>query len=596
MEIFKDSQENTKVNFDIKYNEIIFNQVTYNPKKDLLSQNIKNDSSSQTQDNSLSNHTSEALNGNFIKSIVLLSDKKININDIYNEEGDTLLHLACKYLNFNVIRTLVEKFDADINIKNLNNQTPFYMVCDTKDYEPEIISYFFKQKNINFDIEDRKGINPLILSIKNKNMNLFYALCSIGCDLNHKDVEFHDIYYYAIKYDNLPALQYLLKYSQVDLFSTNNNLTPILVTSQGNRCCKYLFKYHYYKVINGITQPLSKESYKKEEFNLFNYELVNTCYNQMKANFIVAFFKILFSKNKYNFRLYNIKFLFLHLVLRKTFTDHAFRRFSFIYYCFILFLYTYFYIDFRQFIFNFSDIISLVTSIICVILCYYLLMKRTHRKIEGFYNKYFNFSYDKKKDSLLGICEDSLKNDILNLPGTGEACARCLMKKTRNIQHCNKCDLCVKNYFFHSNLLGICINSDNALNYSLLNFIFAIKLFTFISLLYSLTIEYKMKYISFSFYKFIGVIIGGNLILKLFGIFLFINGFICLGISITTFLCVGYSSSYYLSYKHHLIPYGRVLQRKIYGNFVDYLAPIVNLVGVPNFYRNIIYRRDIEYV
>ena len=180
MEIFKDSPENTKVNFDIKYNEIIFNQVTYNPKKDLLAQNIKNDSSSQTQDNSLSNHNSEALNGNFIKSIVLLSDKKININDIYNEEGDTLLHLACKYLNFNVIRTLVEKFDADINIKNLNNQTPFYMVCDTKDYEPEIISYFFKQKNINFDIEDRKGINPLILSIKNKNMNLFYALCSIG--------------------------------------------------------------------------------------------------------------------------------------------------------------------------------------------------------------------------------------------------------------------------------------------------------------------------------------------------------------------------------------------------------------------------------
>ena len=43
MEIFKDSPENTKVNFDIKYNEIIFNQVTYNPKKDLLAQNTKND-------------------------------------------------------------------------------------------------------------------------------------------------------------------------------------------------------------------------------------------------------------------------------------------------------------------------------------------------------------------------------------------------------------------------------------------------------------------------------------------------------------------------------------------------------------------------
>ena len=111
----------------------------------------------------------------------------------------------------------------------------------------------------------------------------------------------------------------------------------------------------------------------------------------MKHNFIISFFKIIFSNNKLYFKLYNVKFLFLHLVLRKTFTDHAFRRFSFIYYCFILFLYTYFYIDFRQFLFNFSDITSLITSIICVILCYYLLMQKTQRKIKGFYNKFFTF-------------------------------------------------------------------------------------------------------------------------------------------------------------------------------------------------------------
>ena len=511
MEIFKDSSDLSTNNYDIKYNQIIFNQVNYNPKRDLLSIKSKNDINDENQ---IKDYKIEILNGDFIQSIVLLSEHKINITDTYNEDGDTILHLACKYMNFNVIRTLVEKFNANINLQNLNNQTPFYLVCDTKYFEQEIISYFFKQKDLNYEIEDKNGINPLLLSIKNHNMNLFYALCSIGCDLNHKDIEYHDIYYYAIKYDNLPALQYLLKYSQVDLFSSNNNLTPILIKSQGNKCCKYLFKYHYHKVINGITEPLNKGNYKKEEFNLF----------------------------------------------------------------------------------NFSDITSLITSIICVILCYYLLMQKTQRKIKGFYNKFFNFSYDKKKDSLLGICEDSLKNNILNLPGTGEACALCLTKKTRNIQHCNKCDLCVRNYFFHSNLLGICINSDNALIYSLLNFIFAMKLFTFISLLYSLTIESEKLYVSFSFYKFIGVIIGGNMLMKLFAIFLFINGFICLGISLTTFLCIGYNASYYLIFKQHIIPYGRILQRKIYGNIVDYLAPIINLVSVPTFFKNLIYKSQIEYV
>ena len=215
MEIFKDSPDSSNSNYDSKYNQIIYNQVNYNPKNDLRSNNQEKETSSENQnhDNS-SSINQEVLNGNFIKSIVFLYENKISINDIYNEEGDTLLHLACKFSDFNVIKTLIEKFGADINKPNNNNITPFYIVCDTRDYEQEIISYFFKQKNINYDIQDKKGINPLILSIKNKNMNLFYALCSIGCDLNHKDNEFHDIYYYAIKYDNLPALQYLLKFSQ----------------------------------------------------------------------------------------------------------------------------------------------------------------------------------------------------------------------------------------------------------------------------------------------------------------------------------------------------------------------------------------------
>ena len=53
---------------------------------------------------------------------------------------------------------------------------------------------------------DSNGINPLLLSIKNKNINLFYTLCSMDCDLNHKDKEFHDVYCYPLKYDNLPVL------------------------------------------------------------------------------------------------------------------------------------------------------------------------------------------------------------------------------------------------------------------------------------------------------------------------------------------------------------------------------------------------------
>ena len=71
--------------------------------------------------------------------------------------------------------------------------------------------------------------------------------------------------------------------------------------------------------------------------------------------------------------------------------------------------------------------------------------------------KYLN---DKKSDNILGICENEYKNNILELQGYGEDYPSCLIKKKRNVQHCNRCDCSVKDFYFHSNLLGICINRD----------------------------------------------------------------------------------------------------------------------------------------
>jgi hypothetical protein len=208
----------------------------------------------------------------------------------------------------------------------------------------------------------------------------------------------------------------------------------------------------------------------------------------------------------------------------------------------------------------------------------------------------FNFAYDKKRDSILGICQNAYINNILELPATSEDCPRCLIKKNKNVQHCNRCDRCVNDFYFHSNLLGICINSENALYYSLLNIIFAFKEFSFICLIYNILIQNPKFYWGFSFYKFIFVLVEASMIVKLFSIILFINGVICLGIGLSTFLCIGYDVNYYLAYKVHKIAYGREVQRKIFGHFIDYLAPIVNTVGVLEFFKNIIKRKDTEFL
>ena len=71
---------------------------------------------------------------------------------------------------------------------------------------------------------------------------------------------------------------------------------------------------------------------------------------------------------------------------------------------------------------------------------------------------------------------------------------------------------------------------------------------------------------------------------------------ICLGIGLSVLLYIRYNMSYYLSYRSHKIPNGRVVQRKMFGIFIDYLAPIVNMIGVPEFCQNLLRRKNIEYV
>ena len=296
------------------YSKLLSNQISSESDKNLPTANEENSANEQID------HKSEALRGNFMPSIILLDEKKLDIDEPINEKGDTLLHLACKYVNTDVAKTLIENFEADINIKNKANKTPFYFLCkNKKNDDPFLFSYFIQKRRLNIDIEDCQGITPLICSIKSKNLNMFYTLISLGSDLKHKDKEFRDVYYYAIKYDNLNVLKYLLKHSGIDLFSSINNLTPILITSKGSRCCKYLFKYHYDKVINGISEPLDKANYPQEKLNLFNYELIVTSYKQNRMNCFKNCIEIL--KSDFTYKLYNMYFIFINYFIKKSFKN-----------------------------------------------------------------------------------------------------------------------------------------------------------------------------------------------------------------------------------------------------------------------------------
>ena len=96
-------------------------------------------------------------------------------------------------------------------------------------------------------------------------------------------------------------------------------------------------------------------------------------------------------------------------------------------------------------------------------------------------------------------------------------------------------------------------------------------------------------------YKILWVFYEGNLLIKLFLIFLFVSAINEICSFITVILCYGYNSSYYLLFRNYKIPYGKLVQRKIFGNFVDYLVPNINLVRFFEFLQNLFKNKELQY-
>ena len=594
MELFPENEYKTEIstkNEEI-YMTLISNQISS------TSENTKLNSNNEEKNNKNAfEHRIEAIKGNFKPSIVLLDEKKMDVNEPINEKEDTLLHLACKFVDINAVKTLIEEFDADLNAKNKSNKTPFYFLCKNKNkHDPFLFSYFIQRRKLNIDLEDSRGITPLFCSIKSQNLNVFYTLISLGCDLKHKDKENRDIYYYAIKYDNLPVLKYLLKHSGINLFSSINNLSTILITSKGSRCCKYLFKYHYKKIINEISEPLNKTNYPENKFNLFNYDLIMTCYKQNKMNYLKNFCNI-FSKNL-TYKVYNMIFINKFLI-KKYLNEKGRRRFSIFYIICLLSVQLLFYSLSRNLLKGFlyktiNDAFQLFTTLLGIFFSFRLFVSLKPENINGFFHKAFDPTYEKKSESILGVCENAYLNHIYELPSSGEDCPICLVQKNKNIQHCNICNKCVNDFYFHSFYYGICINRDNAIIYCMLNLILVIKQFSLLCILgNNIKIFYCFGNI---FYSFCRILIYGNIIFKFCGFYLFVSSFVILGKILSVLICVGTNSSYYLVYRSHEISYGKIVPRKVYDVVIDYLAPILNSFNFSGFFSNILIRKQLENV
>jgi ankyrin repeat protein len=111
--------------------------------------------------------------GNINVLIYLLGQKGIN-GDIKSCFCYTLLHEACRNINklpLDIFKLLIETIGCDVNVQNKYDDTPIHRAIDN--FNPDeggdikALAYLIDQKNVNFNIKDKKGRNSLHLACTN---------------------------------------------------------------------------------------------------------------------------------------------------------------------------------------------------------------------------------------------------------------------------------------------------------------------------------------------------------------------------------------------------------------------------------------------
>ena len=427
----------------------------------------------------------ECMKRNLMPAILMLEEKKINVDDEVNDlNGNTLLHYAAIYNYYNVIRCLIEIYHADINKINKNGYTPFFLIVSNLDRNIFNFQYYVKLKNINYDIKDKNGLSILIHSILTDFTYAFLYFSYEGLIekyVNEKNT--NSLIYYSIINNNKFALVYLLNKKNLNIndsyFNNTAVLSDILITNKYNSITKFLVKYYTDDIELNSIHTCKKGVLNFPFYNLFNYELLNTLYFYKTKNFfkfLIALFKkstdkfnnesskVLLDENLvnndigYKYKIVNLKYMIYDLILP-----------------------------------NVSPIIKMVIFLIYLCALYFGTKDKLYLNL--FYNEYINtgkylifyrtFSLlllyilfvwlFYSNDSILSN-DKEIEPDIVNiinngnvidLPNISEICPACGTRKDLSDSHCFRCKGCFSKRFFHSNLFQICITKKNIIKYLL---------------------------------------------------------------------------------------------------------------------------------
>ena len=421
----------------------------------------------------------EALKGNFMPAMIMLEQKKINVNDIVDPiKQETLLHLAGRFGYFNVMRTLIETFNADINRKNVNGHTLLFLIVSTNNGNLVHFYYLINRPNLEIDIVDKLGMSPLSHSIMTNFHFPFLYFINAGLLNKIRDIYGNQVIYFAITNENKFAFSYLLHNKKFDVnskyFNNSQTLADILITNQNNSITKYIVKYYWNEVdLNSIIN-CRKNILSYNTYNIYNYELLNTLYYFKTRNYL-EFISSIFKRNNidrdkkllnnnnnqilkennfgYHYKYINLRMMFYNLILPVISPLYKF-LFVFIYFSFLYFITNENNNPQNENPRNHNYKYELSSYTLLNIITILLFISKTN-------------IITKKQSNLEEEISKKLKSNLKDLPDIEEICPVCAHIKDISSVHCYLCKGCVPHKIYHSNLFGCCISKSNIIEYIL---------------------------------------------------------------------------------------------------------------------------------
>eukprot|EP01156_Anaeramoeba_ignava_P013715 Anaeramoba_ignava/a607393_59.p1 GENE.a607393_59~~a607393_59.p1 ORF type:complete len:878 (-),score=272.98 a607393_59:29-2662(-) len=139
------------------------------------------------------------------------NDANINKRD---KKGKTPLFHLCSNSTPNIQKiTLFLKLGADLNIPNNKGYCCLHQLCCQKNCSLDIFKQVLDQKDINIDIETRKGRTPLFFAILYQDLPVIHLLLEKGADINRCDYINRTPLHFAVqKRCDLKITKWLIRY------------------------------------------------------------------------------------------------------------------------------------------------------------------------------------------------------------------------------------------------------------------------------------------------------------------------------------------------------------------------------------------------